>query len=412
MLGVYRVLDLTDEKGFYCGQLLGSLGADVIKVERPGGDPARDLGAFFRNERDPEKNLYWLAFNTNKRGVTLDIRTGAGQEIFRRLVKEADVLVESFPPGYLEGLGLSYAVLEKLNPRLVLTSISPFGQTGPRRDYKSSDIVSWAMGGMLWVTGDPERAPVRVSHLPLSYLLAGMDAAAATAIALYWRGLSGKGQQVDLSIQDSVVKSAWMVHVVWANTGNEWPRNSSFYPVPNSKVTLRLVWPCRDGYVVYLIYVGAYGAAESSRLTKWVDDAGLADDYLRGIDWLHLDWRQSSQEEADRIMGYFARLFASRTKQELFAEALQRDVQLQPLNTPKDIMESPHFEARQYWQEVHHPELGETLKYPARFCLPSLSPTRIWRRAPLAGEHNGEVFGEMLGLSGEELAALKKGGVI
>ena len=149
MLAPYRVLDLTDDKGFYCGQLLGSLGADVIKIERPGGDPARNIGPFFHDIPDPEKSLFWLALNSNKRGITLNIEAANGKEIFKRLVKTADVVVESSAPGYMDKLGLGYSELEKINPGVVMTSITPFGQTGPYRDYKASDLVCWAMGGLL-----------------------------------------------------------------------------------------------------------------------------------------------------------------------------------------------------------------------------------------------------------------------
>jgi len=142
MLSPYRVLDLTDEKGLLCGKLLGDLGADVIKVERPGGDPARNIGPFYHDETDPEKSLFWFAFNTSKRGIALDIETADGQEVFKRLVQSADSVIESFPPGYMDRLGLGYPALEKVNPGVIMVSITPFGQTGPYKDYKTCDIVA------------------------------------------------------------------------------------------------------------------------------------------------------------------------------------------------------------------------------------------------------------------------------
>jgi len=151
LLNPYRVLDLTDEKGLLCAKLLGDLGADVIKIERPGGDPARNIGPFYHDEHDPEKSLFWLAFNTNKRGTTLDIEKVEGQTILKRLVKTADLLVESFPPGYMASLGLGYSDLDRLNPRLIMVSITPFGQSGPYKDYKAPDIVAWAMGGQMYL---------------------------------------------------------------------------------------------------------------------------------------------------------------------------------------------------------------------------------------------------------------------
>ena len=135
MLSSYRVLDLTNEKGFLCGKALGDFGADVIKVEKPGGEPDRNKAPFFHDEADPEKSLYWFAFNANKRSITLDIETADGREIFKKLVKTADVVVESFKPGYMDKIGLGYSVLSEVNPRIILTSISGFGQKGPYRDF-------------------------------------------------------------------------------------------------------------------------------------------------------------------------------------------------------------------------------------------------------------------------------------
>ncbi|GAJ12047.1 unnamed protein product, partial [marine sediment metagenome] len=203
-----RVLDITDEKGLYCGKLLGDLGADVIKIERPGGDPARRIGPFYHDEPDPERSLFWFALNTSKRGITLDIESADGQEILKKLVKSADFVIESFPPGYLDKLGLSYSALEKLNPGIIMVSITPFGQTGPYKDYKAPDIVAWAMGGQTYLYGDPDRPPVRISHHSHAYLHAAAEAAVGAMMALYHREMTGEGQQVDISIQESAARSS------------------------------------------------------------------------------------------------------------------------------------------------------------------------------------------------------------
>ena len=215
MLSPYRVLDLTDEKGLLCGKLLGDLGADVIKIERPGGDPARSIGPFYHDEPDPEKSLFWFAFNTSKRGITLDIETADGQEIFKRLVKSADFVIESFPPGYMDKLGLGYSALEKINPGIIMVSITPFGQTGPYKDYKAPDIVAWAMGGQMYPCGDADRPPVRISHHSQAYLHAAAEAAVGAMMALYYREMTGEGQQVDVSIQESVAQLTYGLHASW-----------------------------------------------------------------------------------------------------------------------------------------------------------------------------------------------------
>ena len=412
LLEAYRVLDLSDEKGIYCGQNLGVLGADVIKIEKPGGDSTRNIGPFFQDIPDSEKSLFWLGYNTNKRGITLNLQTRDGREIFRRLVKRADVVIESFPAGIMAQLGLGYAELEELNRQIVMTSISPFGQSGPYRDLKSSDLVCWGMGGMLFVSGDPDRPPVSVSHIPLAYLLASMDAALATAIALYWRGTSGKGQHIDVSIQESANKTAWMIHERWEVTGREFPRGSSRYQIPNSEVSLRLVWPAKDGHIMYMIYTGQFGAAESQRLVRWLDEEHMADEFLRGIDWATLEWRNKTREEGEKIQDYFAKFFRGKTKGELLEQALKREIMIQPVSTIRDILNHPQLEARNYWQELKHEDLGISLRYPSRFCLPSKTPMKQQRRAPRIGEHNEEIYVRELGFSATELVTLKQAGVI
>jgi len=407
-LGSYRVLEVTDESGLYCGQLLGSLGADVIKVERPGGDPARNIGPFFHDIPDPEESLFWLAYNTNKRGITLDIEAEDGRETCKRLVKWADVVIESFAPGYMDRLGLGYAELSRINPGLVMTSISPFGQTGPHRDYKASDLICWAMGGLLSLSGDPDRPPVRVGHIPFAYLTANMDAAWATAIALYWRGTSGKGQHIDVSIQESIIKTTLAIYEMWELTGEEPQRGSTRSTGGHGGLYLRVVWPAKDGFVRYRLFPAPLGTAENLQLVKWIDEAGIADDFFRGIDWPNFGWEGKSLEEAERVHDYLARLFLSKTTAELAEEAFRRDIKVEPISTPKDILRHPQLEARDYWQQLEHPELGATISYPGRFCLLPETPGKLRRRAPHIGEHNQEILEKELAISSEEAPAEAK----
>ena len=413
MLGLCRVLDLTDEKGLYCGQLLGSFGADVIKIEQPGGDPARNIGPFYHNIPDPNKSLLWFAYNTNKRGITLDIETADGKELFKKLVKTADVVIESFPPGYMDGLGLGYAELEKINPKVIMTSITPFGQTGPYRDYKASDLTCWAMGGLLAQTGDPDRPPVYTSHIPFAYLMGSMDGAWATVFALYWRETSDEGQHVDVSIEQSVVRTAFMPHEIWEATGQDDPRSGTFAHVAKSDIKLRTIWPTKDGHIAFLIFGGHWGAThDNPPLVDWMNKEGMADDFMKGIDWAHLSWRKTPREEVERMHSSIGSFFQSKTKTELLEGALKRRMCIQPTCTPIDILEHAQLKARNYWQELEHPELGTTISYPGRSCLPSKTPCKQWRRAPLIGEHNQEIYQQELGLSQEEIIILKEGGII
>jgi crotonobetainyl-CoA:carnitine CoA-transferase CaiB-like acyl-CoA transferase len=202
LLEPYRVLDLTDAKGLLCGKILADLGADVIKIERPGGDPARNIGPFYHGIPHPEKSLFWFAYNANKKSITLNIESTDGQELLKKLVAKTNIVLESFTPGYMESLGLSYEKLTSVNRQLIMVSISAFGQTGPYKDYKASDIVLVAMGGSMYLYGDSDRPPVRISF-PQAYLHASADAAVASVIALYYQQVIGEGQHVDVSAQES-----------------------------------------------------------------------------------------------------------------------------------------------------------------------------------------------------------------
>jgi crotonobetainyl-CoA:carnitine CoA-transferase CaiB-like acyl-CoA transferase len=412
MLAPYRVLDLTDEKGFYCGQLLGSLGADVIKIEEPGGDPSRMIGPFFKDQAQADRSLYWFAYNSNKRGITLDIRNERGRAVFFRLVEKADVLIDSFPLGYLDSLGVGYDVLKNINPALVMTSITPFGQSGPHSAWKGNDLVCWAMGGLLSQTGDPDRPPVRISHINFANLISSMDAAWGTVMALFWRAKTGKGQRLDVSIQESVIKSTFITHETWEVMQQERQRGSSFYKVPNSPVMLHTVWETKDGGYLYLMVRGGeMGARENPIIVKWMADEGMADDYIKAVNWLELEWMGKTQAEADRIQGYFGRFFKSKTKNEIIEGALKRHVVLQPICSPADITAHPQLTARSYWKDVPHAELGVNIRYPGRFVDPSATDCGTWRRAPFSGEHNEEIF-SWLGMSSNEISSLKQSGVI
>src|SRR3972149_79549 len=189
----YRVLDLTAGGCSLCGKILGDLGADVIRIERPGGNPDRSLGPFYKDIPDREKSLFWFAYNANKRGITLNIETADGREIFRRLVKRADFVIESLPPGYMDSLHIGYAVLKEINPRLIMAGISPFGQKGPYAHSNASDLITMAMSGFMYLHGDPDRPPVWISF-PQASISAGAECAAAALIAHRHREGGGGGR--------------------------------------------------------------------------------------------------------------------------------------------------------------------------------------------------------------------------
>ena len=214
LLGSYRVLDLTDERGVLCGKILGDLGADVIQVEPPGGSSARQVGPFYQDDPTPDKSLYWWAYCANKRGITLDIEHPDGRALLERLVPSADFLVESFDPGYMDSISLGYPRLTALNPRLVMASITAFGQDGPYSGYQATDITGMALGGFMHLTGDPDRPPLRPSF-PHFYLHGSAAAAAGAMLAHTHRALTGEGQHVDVSCQQAVARTLAHAPQIW-----------------------------------------------------------------------------------------------------------------------------------------------------------------------------------------------------
>ncbi|OGO42906.1 MAG: hypothetical protein A2Z05_04220 [Chloroflexi bacterium RBG_16_60_22] len=406
-----RVLDLTGVEGFLCGKVLADLGAEVIKVERPGGDPSRRQGPFYHDIPHPEKSLYWFAYNLNKKGITLDIETGEGKDIFKKLVAGADFVIESFPAGYLDGLGLGYPALSAVNPSVVMTSITPFGQRGPYRDYKGSDITLLAMGGLLYITGYPDRPPLRVS-VPQSWLLAGSSAAASTMIAHYHRSCTGEGQHVDVSIQASITWALTNAVAHWELEGINLSRRGSVLSGRFGRNIQRILWPCRDGFVAYVIFGGRLGVSMGNcQLAAWLDEEGIADDFLREFDWESYDLAVAVQEEQDRLEAYAGQLFLKHNKLELYGEGLKRGIKIFPAYSPKDVMADPQLKSREFWVKVAHPELADTLTYPGAFYRTAEPDTVKPRRPPLIGEHNREIY-RQLGISDREIVRLNQVGVI
>lgn len=412
LLAPFRALDLTDEKGLLCGKILGDLGVDVIKVEKPGGDPARRIGPFYKDIPDPEKSLFWWAYNSNKKGITLNLESARGRDLFLRLVQKADFVIESFPPGYMKKLGLDYPALQAINPRIILTSITPFGQEGPYSHYKADDIVVLAMGGFLNLIGDPDRPPLQIGF-PQAYFHASMEAVVGTVLAHYWRQSTGEGQYVDVSAQSSLLIASGYHHIFWEIYRQNGRRVGRYLAwLSGGRAKQRMIYPCKDGYITFIIYGGGVGGYTNRTLVEWMDSEGMAPDFLKEKDWFKLDMETVSQQEFDRIGEAFTRFFQRHTKVELYDGALQRGMMLYPVSSIKDIKEDSQLSSRGFWEEVEYPELGEAVSYPGAFVKLNEASCAIRRRAPLVGEHDREIYQGELGMTEKEMKKLQDEGVI
>jgi len=358
----------------------------------------------------PEKSLFWFAFNTGKRSITLNIETVNGREILRKLVRTADFLVESFSPGYLEKLDINYAALNRINPRLIMGSITPFGQTGPYAQWKGPDIVCWAMSGYMWMTGEPERAPLRVGCPPQVYLHAGAMATTGLLLALRYREITGEGQHVDLSAQQCPTWMLTNTYVYWDLLRMNLKRLGAWRHF--GKVRIRTVYPCKDGYIAFVHVGGHIGSRMHRKVAELISEAGMADDWLKEFDWENWDAWAAPQEEVDAVSEAFGRFFKTKTRAELMGEAVKGEIMLAPVNTVADIMADSQLKARNFWVEVEHEELGRTITYPGAPCQLRETPWLIKGRAPLIGEYNSDIYERELGLSSQELITLRGAGVI
>lgn len=398
-----RVIDLSQEPGWLTGKILGDLGADVIKVEAPGGDPGR-VGPWLGGQPDSERSLKWLALNTSKRGVTLDWKRERGAELLAQLLERADVLLETLPPGTLDARGLGDEALQQRNPRLVHCVLTPFGRTGPRAHWRGHDLVLVAMGGNAAVTGDPDRPPVRCT-LPTAYLAAGPEAAAGIAMALYAREDTGRGQLVDVSMHEAQLATLmtgpgqFTLHRRLGGRGGDRIGRT------------REIWPAKDGWITFGLRGGQARIPNLEATVVYMAEDGMAPDWLRDYDWAAYNHNTVAPEEIARLEEAFAAFFATKSRRELYEQALARRIMLAPCNDAREISEQPQLRHRELFTTLDYPELGAAIEHPAFFARSSRGDIGIRGRAPRIGEHNAEVYAE-LGLEEDDLARLRGEGVI
>lgn len=397
-LGGLKVLELCQlVAGPYCTKLLSDLGAEVIKVETPGcGDPARNLPPFFHDIPDPEGSGLFLYLNTNKLGITLDVDTATGQEIFKKLVEDIDVLVEDTAPGAMKQLGLDYDSLKEINQSLIMASITPFGQTGPYRNYKAYHLNVFHGSGEGYLTPggieNMDRPPLKVGNFVGEYD-SGINAAIAILGALYYQKRTGRGQYIDISKQESVMSLNRLDMPRWANEGEVITRAKLGVPYGGAL-------PCKNGYTVFV----TWEVEQWDRLVKFMGNPEWAsDDKFKDY--------ASRYRHGELVNALLTEWMVDHNKEELYHQGQAAGVPFAMVLTAKDLLESEHLKERGFFVQVDHPSTGE-IKYPGVPYKFSETPCHVERPAPLLGEHNEEVLVNRLGYPREELPRLGMASVI
>lgn len=389
-----RVLDLTDQKAAFCSKLLADMGAYVIKVERPGGDTSRNTGPFMGNEPHPEKSLSFFYNNTGKSGITLNIEHKEGKKIFLALVKKNDVIVESFSPGYLDKLGLGFKSLSRINTKIILASVTGFGQTGPRKDYKSCDLVASAFGGQMSVTGSLK--PLK-HYGEQSYLTASLFAATGILLALRKQRMTGKGDHLDISIQEAVASTLEHVMVRFFHE-NIIPKRQGSLHWDN----LFHIFECRDGFIQITLF------DKWETFVEWMDSEGLAQD-LVNQDYLDETYRINRLDHIIKIIENWTK---THTVKELFELGQLMQFPWARVDSPQKVVESPQLKARGFFKDICPARNDIIKKCPGLPYQFGSKPNQSVSRAPLTGEDNLNLYGKELGFSKEKLEELSSIGII
>ena len=390
-----RVLDLTHcIAGPYCTRLLVGFGADVLKIEPPGGERGRRMGPFFHDEPGPDSSLVFAYLNAGKSSLSLNLKSAEGRDILLSLLSETDLLVENFAPNVMPSLGLDYRALRDIAPHLVMVSISNFGQTGPYRDYKATDIVEYALGGLMYIFGAYDREPLKHAFNQAQFK-AGTDAASAALMALYHQRMTGRGQHVDVSIQEAVATGLRDVVNNYTYTGAIRRRQ------PNHSGDLQRLRTTADGFL--LPNPGLGGGLNWDSFVEFLDLPQLDDDRFRTP-----SARLANAEELGRILDEH---FIRQNKYDMFYGSHQRRFIFGVVQSPDEVLNDPQFDHRGFFVDVEHASMG-TLKFPGAPFNMEATPWRSERFAPSAGEHNGEVLGDRLGFTAEQQAYLRSEGIV
>jgi crotonobetainyl-CoA:carnitine CoA-transferase CaiB-like acyl-CoA transferase len=417
----YRVLDLTDHRGLMAGHMLAQLGADVIQVEPPGGSGARLHPPFAPDWPAPENSFFWAAYGAGKRSVTCDPSTPEGLDLFRRLLAEADFLIESFAPGEGRPDWISPAAIQTANPRLIHVSITPFGLDGPKAKWADSEIILWAAGGPLLPTRGADGQPYRIST-PQAYLHAASDAASGALVAHFARLQSGAGQHVDVSVLQSVPQATLSAVLAAAVNHADYTPRPPDPALGTPKVAAGggvaafgpAKWPVIGGLAEMHMAIGAVLGASGNQVFAWMKEKGVLDPRFHDWNWMTLQARLDSGEittdDVDAARAAVARLMAEVRKEDLMDLAMTRNIRVAPVQTIGDLIEAPHSRDRGFFQTVEGPFGAYVL--PGNFAANADHGFVAQSAAPCLGADNAEVYGGLLGLSPETLRDLARLGAI
>ena len=384
--------------GPYCTKTMAALGAEVIKIEPPEGDEARRMGPFLNDVPHHERSGLFLYMNVNKLGVTLNLRTRAGMKIFHELIKDADIFVENNTPQVANELGIDYPSLKEINPKLIMTSITPYGQTGLYRNYKAHDLNLIHSGGFAYINGDPDNEPVKPGGQQAGYVSA-LKAAAATMCALYYRGQTGIGQHVDISMQEVVISITEGTIGMWSCGRSIRRREGSQFP----GIPFISLYPCKDGYI------GA-AAATPPQWKGFLEMLGNPD-WLSDPNYESIAYRMFQYND---LMAHEPKLkdwLAQRNKLDIYHTAQSKHVPYCPVLDIEELVNHPQLDALGFFLDIEHPETGK-LKYPGWPFTLDETPWVVSRSSPLLGQHNVEIYCDRLGYSKQDLRILRETGAI
>ncbi len=418
-----RILDLTSEMGWYCGKLLADLGADVIKVEPVGGDPARGRPPFWQGQPGRETSLRFWYFNANKRSVTVDLGQHDGRWLLGELISTADIVIESWTAherARLAERGVDPAAYLSARPSLIWVSITGFGLDGPKAGWEVTDIVAQAAAGIANLAGYPDGSPMRIAGNQ-AYIVAGLSAAQGALLALLQAEATGQGQHVETSMQEALSICQETSHLQWDFQESSRQRVGESYRIPGIGT-----YETQDGFIYSMVGIPGFGAPWTE-VISWMDESGMAEDltepvYAETFANFNLRILLDPEEQAkhapvlDRAQEVLTKFYASKTKTELYEAGQGRRLLIGQVATPADIGDSTHLAAREWWLELKQPTtLGQDdagLRFPGPPYRLSETPTSIRRPAPQVGEHNQEIWVDEVGIPAEDLIAFAGEGAV